>query len=511
MANDQLMEEFTARRRAILMMGSPKKLAEYKKEGRLNARERLDLLFDSGTFQEIGMFTHSDQPGMAERTPADGKITGLGQIDGRPAAALANDMSVLAASSARGNSKKIAYLKRMACRSGLPVVFLSEGGGARIQDNMGSVNMASSGQDPLQYQRLREAPWVSCLMGMCYGSPTWYACMSDFVVMTRNAVMAVSSPRVTALATGEETTPEKLGGWKIQSEVTGLVDAVVDTDEACIAMAKKFLSYLPLNAKQPPPAVPVPQDSGLRMASIFSLLPEDRRRTYDIRRIIECLVDGEELFEIKKTFGRSVVTCLSRLNGDTVGFVANNPIHLGGALDADACEKVTSFIVLCDSFNIPLILLVDTPGFLIGEDSEKRKVTGKIINYMNALQLVTVPKLSVVIRKTYGQAFLNMGGGRSSDTFVAWPSAEISFMAPEPAVNVAYGITKDIDGERYEAHLAQVQKDSEPWEAAGRFDLNDIIDPSQTRQWLIRMLTYHRDHQTGGIGKHLMHSWPTSY
>lgn len=511
MANDQLMEKFIAGQQAIVKMGNPKKLAEYEKAGRLNARERIDLLFDSGTFQEIGMFTHSDQPGMAERTPADGKIVGFGQIDGRPAAALANDMSVLASSSARGNSKKIAYLKRMACRSGLPVVFLSEGGGARIQDNMGAINMAASSQDPLQYQRLREAPWVSCLMGMCYGSPTWYACMSDFVVMTRKAVMAVSSPRVASLATGEETTPEKLGGWKVLTELTGLVDAVVDTDEACIAMAKKFLSYLPLNAEQAPPTLPVPPDSGRRMASIFTLLPENRRRTYDMRRLIECLVDGEEIFELKKAFGKSAVTCLSRLNGGTVGFIANNPIHLGGALDADACEKVTSFIVFCDSFNIPLILLVDTPGFLIGEDSERRKVTGKIINYMNALQLVTVPKLTIVIRKTYGQAFMNMGGGRSSDTFVAWPSAEISFMAPEPAVNVAYGITEDSDRERYEACLAQVQKGSEPWEAAGRFDLNDIIDPSQTREWLIRMLIYHSNHQTGGIGKHMMHCWPTSY
>jgi len=511
MTHEELLETFKKKRQAILEMGGLKKIGAHKKDGKMTARERIKLLYDSGTFQEIGMFTHSDQPGMAERTPADGKITGFGKIDGRLAGAMASDMTVLAASSSRGNSKKIAYLKRVSDERGVPLVFLSEGGGGRIHDNMGAVNMVASGQNPTNYQRRREAPWASCLLGLCFGSPTWYACMSDFVAMTRRAVMAVASPRVALLATGEDTSLEELGGWKILTQTTGLVDRVVESDEECIAMAKKFLSFLPSNANEAPPVLPVPPGSGEKMSSILKYLPESRKKTYDMRRILECIVDGGELFELKRDFGRSLVTCLARLNGRSVGIMANNTMYLGGAIDADACDKAVSFLVLCDSFNIPIIMAVDTPGFLVGREGERKKITGKIINFMNALQLVTVPKLTFVVRKSYGQAYMNMGGTRNSDSYVAWPTAEISFMAPEPAVNVAYQITRESNKEKFDEYVAQVQKDSEPWEAAGRFDLNDVIEPAQTRDWLIKMLALHRNHLTGGIGKHLMYCWPTTF
>jgi acetyl-CoA carboxylase carboxyltransferase component len=511
MAHESLMETFAEKRRIILQMGGAEKLARQQRECKLNARERIDLLFDKGTFQEIGMFAHSDRPEMAERTPADGKITGFGYITGRPAAVVAQDVTVLAASSAGTNRRKITYIKNMSTRRGIPMVFLSEGGGGRIPDDMGSGNMTSSGQDPTSFLHLRENPWVSCMFGPCYGSPAWYACMSDFVVMTKKAVMAVASPKVSQLATGEDTPAEELGGWKVHTEITGFVDTVVETDEECIEMGKKFLSFLPLNANQTPPKAPVSADSGRNMSSILELLPENRRRTYDVRRILECIADGEELFELKKNFGRAIVTSLARLNGSSVGFIANNTMYLGGAIDADACEKATSFLVLCDSFNIPVIMIVDTPGFMIGKEGERKKVIGKIVNYMNALQLVTVPKITVVVRKSYGQAYLNMGGGKTSDTFVAWPTAEISFMGPEPAVNVVYGITEEQDKEKFAELKEKVEKESMPWDAAGRFYLYDILEPSQTRDWLIRMLDHHRDRLTDGIGRHLMHCWPNSY
>ena len=511
MAHDYLMEQFELKKKKILQMGGPEKLARRKEKGKLNARERIDLLFDKGTFQEIGLFGHSDQPGMAERTPADGKITGFGYIDGRLGSVVAQDVTVLAASSAATNRRKITYIKNMSSRRGFPLVFLSEGGGGRIPDDMGSGNMTSSGQDPTSFLHLRETPWASCLFGPCFGSPTWYACMSDFVVMTRKGVMAVASPKVSQLATGEDTPAEELGGWKIHTEITGLVDAVVDTDEECIEMARKFLSYLPLNANQTPPRAPVPAGSGDKMSSILKYLPENRRMTYDVRRILEFLVDGGELFELKKSFGRPLVTSLARLGGNTVGLIANNPMFLGGAIDADACDKATSFLVLCDSFNIPIIMIVDTPGFMIGKEAERKKATGKIVNFMNALQLVTVPKITIVIRKSYGQAYLNMGGGKTSDTYVAWPTAEISFMGPEPAVNVAYGVTEEEDREKFMQLKEKVEKESCPWDAAGRFFLYEILDPTQTRDWLIRMLDYHNDRLKGGIGRHLMSGWPNSF
>lgn len=508
---EKQMKKYHEKRQAAMAMGGEAKLAAKKAGGELNARERIDYLLDGGTFQEMGLFAHSDQPGMEDRSPGDGKIIGFGKIEGRPVSVVSLDLTVLGASSANTNGKKMGYIKRISCSRGLPAIFLSEAGGARMPDYMGARGMVAMGMDPTQYQRLREAPWVSCLLGPCYGSPTWYASMSDFVVIRKGAVMAVSSPKVTSLATGEDTPGEEMGGWQIHSEITGLVDMVAETDQEAIDMAKQFLSYLPSNAKQPPPIVPVPPGSGKDMDKILSYVPEEPRRAYDMRRIIRCIVDGGELFELKEGFGRAAVTALTRIGGRTVGVIANNTIHLGGALDADACEKITSFLVLCDSYNIPILMLVDTPGFLVGKAGERRKVTGKIINFMNALTLVTVPKITIIVRKTYGQAFLNMGGGRNSDTIVAWPSAEISFMAPETGVNVVYNLRREDDPEAFAEKFRLLNKDTEPWSAAGIFNVNDVIDPAGTRDWLITMLEYHHNYRSNGVGEHMMHCWPTSY
>ena len=505
------MKKYHEKCKAALAMGGKAKLEAKKKSGELNARERIDYVLDHDSFQEVGLFAHSDQPGMEERSPCDGKIVGFGKIDGRAVSVVSLDLTVLGASSANSNAKKMAYIKRISCSRGLPVVFLSEAGGARMPDYMGARGMVAMAQDPTQYQRLRESPWVSCLLGPCYGSPTWYANMSDFVVMRKGAVMAVSSPKVTSLATGEETSGEEMGGWRVHAQMTGLVDMVVESDQEAMNMVKKFLSYLPSNAALPPPTAPIPEGSGENMHKILTYLPEDPKRAYDIRRIIRCIVDGGVIFEIKKDFGLAAVTALARIGGRSLGIVGNSTMHLGGALDADACEKITSFLVLCDSYNIPIVMLVDTPGFLVGKAGERRKVTGKIINFMNALTLVTVPKLTIILRKTYGQAFLNMGGGRNSDTIVAWPSAEISFMAPETGVNVVFNLRKEDDLETFTEKFNTFNRDTEPWSAAGIFNLNDVIDPANTRNWLMTMLNFHQNHTTGGVGQHRMHYWPTSY
>jgi len=508
---DVQMNRFHEKRQKAFGMGGERKLAAKKAAGELNARERIDYLLDEKSFQEVGVFSHSDQPGMEEKSPCDGKITGFGRIDGRPVAVVSLDITVRGASSANVNGKKISYIKRISCSRGLPAIFLSEAGGARMPDYMGARGMVAMGQDPTQYQRLREAPWVSCLMGPCYGSPTWYASMADFVVMRKGSVMAVSSPKVTSLATGEDTPGEEMGGWRIHAEITGLVDMIAETDEEAMDLGKKFLSYLPTNAEQAPPTAPVPEGSGDDAHKILMYLPEDPRKAYDMRTILRFIVDGGELFELKKDFGRSAVTTLARIGGQSVGIIGNNTIHLGGALDAEACEKITSFLVLCDSFNIPVVMFVDTPGFLVGKAGERRKVTGKIINFMNALTLVTVPKITIIVRKTYGQAFLNMGGGRNSDTIVAWPSAEISFMAPETGINVVYNVKKEDDPETFAEKMTLMDKDTEPWSAAGIFNVQDVIEPAHTREWLIEMLAFHFNRRTGGVGEHRMHCWPTSY
>lgn len=511
MNHHEKMKLFQEKKRHQLAMGGEEKLKARKAEGKLNARERIDYFFDPGTFIELGLFTHSAAPGMAARTPSDGKIIGCGRVEGRPVGVVANDLTVMGASSSPINMKKIDYLRAVSCEKGMPLVFLGESAGSRMPDSMGAMGMAHGGQNPAQYRRLREAPWISVLLGPSYGSSAWYAAMSDINIMLKGAVMAVASPKVTRIATGEDTPPEDLGGWKMHWEISGIVDAVGETEKECLDLAKSYLSFLPLHSGETPPGTEVPEGSGKGMPSILQFLPEQRNRAYDMKRIIAALVDAGKFLELKAGFGRPCVTALARLGGQAVGIVANNPLYGAGALDADCCDKITSFLVLCDSYNIPIIHLVDTPGFLVGKDGERKKITGKIINWMNALSLVTVPKLTVVVRKIYGQAYLNMGGGRYSDVFVAWPTAEISFMDPAPGVNVVYNLRREDDPVRFEHLFQDMSRSTEPWDAAGVFGLNDIIDPAETRSYLIRMLEIHRNALGRGLSRHLLHAWPTSY
>jgi acetyl-CoA carboxylase carboxyltransferase component len=401
-------------------------------------------------------------------------------------------------------------MKRVAVQRGLPLIFLGESSGARMPDTMGSRGMGTMlGSDPTQYQRMRETPWAAAVLGYCYGSSTWYTCCADFAVMRKGAVMAVSSPQLCSLAINETVDPEELGGWRLHAEVTGLVDQIVETDEEALAAIRRFLSYMPRHHNEAPPECEVPAGSGAEMARIAALLPESRTRVYDMRKIIRAIVDGESFFELKPRFGKVAVTGLARLGGRSIGVVANNPQSRGGALDADSCDKITSFLVLCDSFNIPIVMLVDTPGFTIGTEAERRRAPGKIMNFMNALALVTVPKITLVLRKSYGQAYLNMGGGRNSDEFAAWPTAEISFMDPVFAVRIVHGLKPGDDG--YEDALAEMQRDGEVWDIASLYAVQDVVRPEHSRDWLIRMLDVHRLRLTNGVGQHLMRAWPTSF
>ncbi|MEO5695076.1 MAG: carboxyl transferase domain-containing protein [Usitatibacter sp.] len=507
----ELDEEFDRRKAKALAMGGPEKLAKRARPGLIDARARVDRLFDAGTFAESGLFTTSiHSPEDAERSPSDGKITGYGRIGGRWAAVVSNDFTVFGASSSATNMRKIAHMKRVATQRGLPIVFFGESSGARMPDTMGGRGMGLGlGNDPTQYQRMRETPWAAAVLGMCYGSSFLYTCCSDFRVMRKGGVMAVSSPRLIELATNEKIEGEVLGGWQVHSEVTGLIDMVVETDEEAVDAIKKFLSYLPSNHNEAPPIHSVEPGSGEAMARILDLVPPNRSQVYDMRKVVAAIADKGSVFEMKPRYGKVLVTALARLDGKSVGFIANNPLFKGGVLDSDAADKAISFMVMCDSFNIPLVLLVDTPGFVIGAEAEKRKATGKIVNFMNALQLVTVPRLSIIIRKTFGQAYLNMGGGRNSDEVAAWPTAEVSFMTPRFAVTVVHGTRPGEPG--FEEQLAEMEKDNNAYEIARTYAVQNVIKPEDTRDYLIRMLDIHSLKLTGGVGQHLMRAWPTSY
>ena len=506
---EDLLKELAERRQRALAMGGPAKLAQRKAEGVLNARERLDRLFDAGTFIETGMLAVSNRPEDRLTTPADGKVGGFGRINGREAAALANDFTVKGASSANINIKKLKHLKLAAKKRGIPVVFLGESTGARMPDVMGASSIGSK-DDPTDYQRMREVPWAAAVLGHCYGSSAWYGSMSDFCVMRKGAIMAVSSPRLISMATGREVDPEELGGWRVHSEVSGLVDQVVDTDEEAIDAIKQFLSYLPSHHKEAPPVHPVPPGSDEAIKDVMKLVPEASNQVYDMRKVIASIVDKGSMFEMKARFGKTLVTALARLDGRTIGVIANNPLFKGGAIDADACQKVQSFMVLCDSFNIPIVMLVDQPGFLIGVEGEQKGVTGKVMNWLNAMTLCTVPKISIILRKSYGLAVSNMGAGGNADEVCCWVTAEVSFMKPEFGAKVVFGASPD-EPEKFKEAVAKMNKGSTPYDMAAIYTAQNVIDPRDTREYLKRMLEIHRLRLTGGVGEHLMRTWPTSY
>jgi acetyl-CoA carboxylase carboxyltransferase component len=511
MAHESLLADLERRRARAARMGGDEKLAKRKGRGQLNAQERLDLLVDPGTFVELGLLGASgvfrqDEP----RTPRDGKIAGFAKIDGRDVGVVVNDFTVAGASTSATNSKKLGHVRRIATEKGMPFLHIGESTGARLPDAMGSRGMGSLlGNDPTQFRRTRETPWAAAALDTSFGSSAWLCCCSDFAVMRKGSVMSVSSPRLVSMAIGEKVDAEDLGGWRIHADYTGLIDRFTDTDEQALQEIRTFLGYMPSHNMELPPPRPVAADAGQDQGAILDILPEKRTQVYDMRRILEIIVDRGSLFELKPRFGKAAVTALARLGGKSVGIVANNPLTGGGALSAEACRKIVDFQVLCDSFNIPLVRFIDTPGFVVGKDAERKGAPGLIMNMMNATSLVTVPSITVIVRKAYGRAYVAMGGGRHNDEMIAWPTAEVSFMDPAFATTIVHGLRPGEEG--FEEALAAIQKDVEIWDMATIFSVQNIVKPQETRDHLIRMFDVYRIRRGAGVGQHLMQTWPTSY
>jgi len=509
MPYEEQIDELKARRTTALAMGSPRRLEEFRAAGHRNVRERIDYLFDTGSFVEHGLLAMPARPEDHARAPADGSVDGVGAIDGRLAVINAADFSAMGASSAEIAGLKKQHSRDMALKNGLPLIFLCECSGARIPDVMGGTGIHKTGEY-FDLSRDRRVPVAAAVLGQSYGGGTWRAVTSDFVVMRKGAVMAISSLNVTAVAISEEADPQDLGGWRMQTEVTGQVDLAVDSDEDALDAVKAFLSYLPSHANEPPPERAPQPDDGHDQSALLELVPESRAKVYDVRKVIRVLVDRDSYFPIKERFGRNITTGLARLGGRSVGIIATNPMFKGGALDSDACDKAISFIVLCDSFNLPIVTLADTPGFLVGVAGERLRLPGKIMNYMQALQLASVPKLSVIMRKSYGQAHLNMGAGVCDD-MAAWTTADISFMDPNAAVNVVYRVRQEDEPERYRELVDKVVQDTTAYDLAASFRAQTVLEPRETRDWLIRMLEVHRRRLDGGIGAHRLSTWPTTW
>ena len=511
MPHERLLAELDRRRDHARGMGGSEKLAKRKSRGQLNAQERLDSLVDPGSFVETGLLGASGVFKQDEqRTPRDGKIVGFAKVDGRDVAVVVNDFTVAGASTSATNSKKIGHARRIATEKGMPFVHVGESTGARLPDAMGSRGMGSLlGNDPTQFRRSRETPWAAAALDTAFGSSAWLCCCSDFAVMRKGSIMAVSSPRLVSMAIGEKVDLEELGGWRVHAEYTGLIDRFVDSDVEAMQEIRKFLSYMPAHNMELPPDAVVPPDAGQDQAEILEILPERRTQVYDMRKIVALVADKDSVFELKPRFGRSAMTALIRLNGKSVGVIANNPVVGGGALSVEACRKIIDFQVLCDSFNIPLLRLIDTPGFVVGKDAERRGAPGWIMNMMNATSFVTVPCITVIVRKAYGRAYVAMGGGRHNDELIAWPTAEVSFMDPTFATSIVHGLSPGDAG--FDEALKEIQKNDEVWDMATIFSLQNIVKPQETRDYLIRMFDVYRSRRGGGVGKHHLQNWPTSY
>ncbi len=488
----QIRADLLMRRQKIVAeMGSPERIARQHAKGRLTIRERLDRLFDPGSFREIGTFAMSEMPEVRDRTPGDGKIGGWGTIDGRAATACGDDVTVLHGSSSVVGGKRMKRIYEQALKQGVPYVYFGETGGARLPDALGSEGFSKIPPGIESARRRRRIPMATAIVGESFGGSSFHSAYSDFTVQVRGSALNVSSPRVIEIATGEQISLQDLGGVDIHLDLTGQIDRAAEDEDDAIAQLKTFLSYLPQNCWELPPV-----RSGFDQAepdqTLANLVPTRRQRAYDMHRVLERIVDDGELFELKPRFGRSLITTLARIGGQTVGILASNPMFNAGALDPNTCDKATQFVCLCEAFNIPTVWLQDVPGFIVGSQPEHARLLHKAIMFMEALALMTVPRLTVVLRKAFGLAYFSLSGNSmNNDLITAWPGAEISFMDPGVGVNVVHA--RDI------AHAANPEAERqrlidewtlghEPWGAAGIMNLDEIIDPADTRRWLLESL-----------------------
>lgn len=510
------IDELRARESRAMAMGGETRIARQHGKGRQTARERISKLLDADTFDEVGMLTHSDMAAVRDVTPADGKITGFGQIDRRDIVVVADDVTVMAGAAGRVGTQKAAKLMAYTYKKGIPCVVLGDTGGARVPDIMGSDGMMGASAGLTDSPRNRRTPLITTILGECYGGATWTGAVSDIVVQVKGSVMCVGGSAILTVATGEQTTDQELGGWELHAYRTGLVDIFVDDEAQCFEAVRAVLSYLPSSSNDLPPVIPCADDPEADVDGIFDVVPENPRHGYDMHRLLELIADEHSLLELKPHFDGSLITTLARIDGHVTGILANNPMVTAGAMGPGACEKASAFIALCDSYHIPLLFVHDTPGFLVGKTAEEGKMALKVMTFIEALAKSTVPRVSLIVRKSYGMAHNNMSGGNmGNDQLFAWPTADVSFMAPDVAVNVVYGrkLKQADDPESLRRqYIDELNKGSEPWAAAGANLIDRIIHPKDTRKHLIRAFRRARgsDGQRGK-SQRLLANWPRMF
>jgi acetyl-CoA carboxylase carboxyltransferase component len=491
-----LTDDLHARREKAKLGGGEEKIKKQHDAGKLTARERIDLLVDPGTFVEIGIHAgpHFSQRAMEGReAPADGVITGWGDVDGRPCAIAAYDFTVMAGSMGMTGEIKMARLRELALNQRIPLIWLLDSAGARIQEATGSLFAGSGHLFREEVTMSGVVPLVAAMLGPCAAGTAYIPGLSDFVPMVvGQGAMALAGPHLTKAVTGEEISMEDLGGAKVHCRKSGVGDLECADDAECIEAVKTYLSFFPANCEQKPPLRETEDPDDRMSEKLMEIVPESNRKPYDMYELIAEIVDDGEYFDIKPKFAKTIITCLARFGGQPVGIVANQPKHLGGILENDSADKAARFVNLCDAFEIPLVFIQDVPGFMVGSKVEHAGIIRHGAKMLYAISRATVPKITVVVRKAYGAGYYVMNGkAYEPDLIVAWPSAEISVMGAEGAVNIigrsAIEASDDPEATK-EAMLEAVRKTIDPYVAANNALIDDIIDPRETRPTIIRGL-----------------------
>jgi acetyl-CoA carboxylase carboxyltransferase component len=499
-----LVGDLAARKTRALEMGGEKLVERQRSLGKLTVRDRLDLLVDPGTWVEYGLLADHMDAGLGDRyLAADGAITGVGAIDGRLVAIAAYDFSVMAGSMGAVGESKIARMRAHALRQRMPFVWLLDSAGARIQSTSGSTFAGAGALFREQVAMSGVVPMVAAMLGHCAAGTAYIPGLADFVPMVKGtSSMALGGRHLVKAAVGEDVTEEEMGGSGVHTKVSGVADLEVADDEECLRVVRDYLSFFPQHNRERPPVRATTDPVDRRAEELYDIVPTAPRRAYDVRKVVDAIVDDGRVFWMKPEWAKNLVTGLARVGGQPIGIVANQPMVLGGALDVNAADKAARFVWLCDAFNIPLVFLHDVPGFIVGSAVEKQGIIRHGAKMLFAVSEATVPKISVILRKSYGAGYFVMNGlAYEADYIVAWPTAEIAVMGPDGAVNIIHRrVLEAIEDEDERAakrlELAEeIRANIDPYIAAGHAQLDDVIDPADTRAAIARGLRITADKQ----------------
>ncbi|HEY8362363.1 MAG TPA: carboxyl transferase domain-containing protein [Tissierellaceae bacterium] len=487
------IEKLLETRKKIELGGGEKRIEKQHSQGKLTARERINLLLDEGSFIEIDAFVkhRSTNFGMAEvEAEADGVVSGYGTVDGRLVFVYAQDFTVQGGSLGEMHANKIVKVQQMALKMGAPLIGINDSGGARIQEGVDAL----SGYGKIFYNNTRASgviPQISVIMGPCAGGAVYSPALTDFIFMVNGTSrMFITGPEVIKTVTGEDVTQEELGGARTHNRISGVAHFMDDTEEECIQRIKTLLSYLPSNNLESPPAYESNDDINRVEERLNEIVPDNPNKPYDMKEIITLIADNGEFFEVQEYYAQNIITGFIRLNGKSIGVIANQPKVMAGCLDINASDKAGRFIRTCDAFNIPVLNLVDVPGFLPGTDQEYGGIIRHGAKMLYAYSEATVPKVTLIIRKAYGGAYLAMcSKDLGADQVFAWPNAEIAVMGPEGAANIVFKNEIKESSNPAETRNEKIKEYRDlvanPYIAASRGYVDDVIVPSITRPRLI--------------------------